>query len=40
MAVPMASQQGGRPPSAARTILDAIGGTPLIEIEGIWAKLE
>src|SRR5947209_8882208 len=23
-----------------RTILDAIGGTPLIEIEGIWAKLE
>jgi cysteine synthase A len=23
-----------------RTILDAIGGTPLIEIEGIWTKLE
>lgn len=28
----------GSPP--VRTILDAIGGTPLLQVEGIWAKLE
>src|SRR3982074_42373 len=41
MAVPTAGQHRGRQRSGpAQTILDAIGGTPLIEIEGIWAKLE
>jgi cysteine synthase A len=41
MAVPTAGRHRGRQRSGpAQTILDAIGGTPLIEIEGIWAKLE
>jgi hypothetical protein len=41
MAVPTAGQHRGRQRSGLpQTILDAIGGTPLIEIDGIWAKLE
>ncbi|MCU1491105.1 MAG: cysteine synthase, partial [Acidimicrobiaceae bacterium] len=28
------------PPRAAATVLDAIGSTPLIEVDGIWLKLE
>src|SRR4030081_95779 len=41
MAVPTAGQHRGRQRSGpAQTILDAIGGAPVIESEGIWAKLE
>src|ERR1019366_1978786 len=29
-----------KPPTARRTVLDAIGNTPLVEIDGIWVKLE
>jgi len=31
---------GGVPAEAGGTILDAIGGTPLVQVDGIWVKLE
>jgi cysteine synthase A len=30
----------GEPGSRARTVLDAIGDTPLLQVDGIWVKLE
>lgn len=45
MTLPRRSRNRGVVPridshQSKRTVLDAIGGTPLIEIEGIWVKLE
>jgi cysteine synthase A len=35
-----ATSSADRRPGPSASILDAIGGTPLVQVEGVWAKLE